>query len=721
MVKVRVLLVLLTVSAHSLTVADVSVGSKPGKSSGGGNSHPYRGCRRREPVNGSLASLNQQRPGPKTRAGAGKRPPAKGNHNNYNNLHGKNPHHSQLGQADEFELGSIFNPGSKKQNYNHLLNFNYGNNRGAGGRGGGGGPVSSRRGQGKRGQQVVSRPRYDQSHFLQANCQFTVRAGEDYSLQLADPDILVSWEVIEQVKLRTCSEQETTCPVCLFPPVAAQISRCGHVFCWACVLHYLALSDDTARPCPICHQEISKTDLRSVIVETRHSRTTGDIVTMNLMKRERNSLFAVPVSKNFLADYPEINHANVDPDFVKMFTATPEQVKTNIIDRERRELERQWQEEKDQPESCFIQEALKLLDQRELETSLRCTKKSVNHIEKVENILPSVQSLDISSPSNEEFLDPFAEDEETTKDVAAANAAENVRPRNESGLSSDSVSSGEADGEEGVTVTDLDISTMQELEPSSGQPRQIFYFYQSSDGQPLFLHALNVQMLVKQFGALEKCPLTIEARILEKEGAVMSEQLRDRLRYLKHLPITTNFEVAELDLSNIVDKDTFDVFKDQIETRKKKRNRKMKEEKRREKKIQEEEARMMGYPGRMVRVESDYMMSRPEPDQFPAMTSQEDESATETSNQASISFANVGFHYMLSVVLLNFTREGDQIQASPPQPAHSRPAICHQLGLPRLHQAAPVRPGGENPPAGAGGAGGGERGLRPSSSESQSW
>ena len=93
--------------------SDVSVGSKPAKSSGGGNcqSH-HRGSRRREPSSGSLASLSQARPGPRAKAGAGKRPPARGN-----NYQQHLPYYqSQLGQADECELGSIFNPGIKKHN-----------------------------------------------------------------------------------------------------------------------------------------------------------------------------------------------------------------------------------------------------------------------------------------------------------------------------------------------------------------------------------------------------------------------------------------------------------------------------------------------------------------------------------------------------------------------------------------------------------------------------
>ena len=94
-------------------------------------------------------------------------------------------------------------------------------------------------------------------------------------------------------------------------------------------------------------------------------------------------------------------------------------------------------------------------------------------------------------------------------------------------VSSDSVSSAEdggEDAEEGVTVTDLDISTVQSQEAASdsGQPRQVFYFYQSSDGQPIFLHALNVQMLVKQYGALEKCPPVIQAQVSIKSLGIVT-------------------------------------------------------------------------------------------------------------------------------------------------------------------------------------------------------
>ena len=91
-----------------------------------------------------------------------------------------------------------------------------------------------------------------------------------------------------------------------------------------------------------------------------------------------------------------------------------------------------------------------------------------------------------------------------------------------------------------LTAEDLDISKLSASSSSprsspttSGgpaQPKETFYFYQSSDGQPIFLHALNVQMLVHQYGSLQNCPKKIRGRILEKEGAIMGEELRNKLR-----------------------------------------------------------------------------------------------------------------------------------------------------------------------------------------------
>ncbi len=70
----------------------------------------------------------------------------------------------------------------------------------------------------------------------------------------------------------------------------------------------------------------------------------GDEIEMHLMRRERNSLFAVPVSSY----HPDINlkHPSVsskkNTSYSKLLSATPVEVANVIVARERKELERQY-------------------------------------------------------------------------------------------------------------------------------------------------------------------------------------------------------------------------------------------------------------------------------------------------------------------------------------------------------------------------------------------
>ncbi len=97
--------------------------------------------------------------------------------------------------------------------------------------------------------------------FFLFSCQFVVQTGSiDYSVHLADPDLTIDWSRVEQVRLH--SMQTLKCPICLSEPQAGKITRCGHVYCWSCLLHYLALSDKPWRKCPVCSESIYKQDIR---------------------------------------------------------------------------------------------------------------------------------------------------------------------------------------------------------------------------------------------------------------------------------------------------------------------------------------------------------------------------------------------------------------------------------------------------------------------------
>lgn len=508
---------------------------------------------------------------------------------------------------DEFEVGSVFNAGSKKQNLNHLLNFQFEPRNNS---------SSGRKHHGKNRHRNVSdakKPKYNKEQYLQANCQFVVKATGDYTLHLTEPDTIVQWEQIEQIVLKTTSTVPS-CPICLYPPKAAKITRCGHVFCWPCILHYLSLSDHSWRKCPICYEAIHRPDLKSVVSITWNEFNINDEIEFRLMRRDRNSLFALPVEDYF----PEVNdkHPGFNDKFKahsQLVLATPSQVARGIIAKERFELEEQYRAEKDEPEACFIEEALQYLSQRESGIDLT-TFDEASISEEIEE--EDVQSSD-SSENTPVFLEDFKEEDEFVS-----------RPRHASSSSDGTVESTENLDEDEVTVEDLDISTIQPAlmkKKSATTPKDVFYFYQSSDGQPIYLHALNVQMLVQEYGSLENCPSKIKGKIVEKDNTSMTLELRDRLRYLRHLPLTSIFEVCEIQMKPpLISKETITEFSSQLEARRRKRNRRAREERRREKLIMAEENKRMGkFPDMRCRIESAFHFPQVGGDNLPIARSTE--------------------------------------------------------------------------------------------------
>lgn len=56
-----------------------------------------------------------------------------------------------------------------------------------------------------------------------------------------------------------------------------------------------------------------------------------------------------------------------------------------------------------------------------------------------------------------------------------------------------------------------------------------FYFYQATDGQPLYLLSMETRLLQAMYEGLDKGPLNITGKIIQKDSCSMSEDLRKRL------------------------------------------------------------------------------------------------------------------------------------------------------------------------------------------------
>ncbi|XP_059884175.1 E3 ubiquitin-protein ligase RNF10 isoform X2 [Delphinus delphis] len=510
----------------------------------------------------------------------------------------------EVAEAQRAEFSPAQFSGPKKINLNHLLNFTF-EPRGQAGHFEGSGHGSW----GKR-NKWGHKP-FNKELFLQANCQFVVSEDQDYTVHFADPDTLVNWDFVEQVRI--CSHEVPSCPICLYPPTAAKITRCGHIFCWACILHYLSLSEKTWSKCPICYSSVHKKDLKSVVATESHQYVVGDTITMQLMKRQKGVLVALPKSKWMNVEHPIHLGDEQHSQYSKLLLASKEQVLHRVVQEEKAALEQQLAEEKHTPESCFIEAAI-----QELKTREEALSGLAESSREVAGVVAALEQLVLMAPLAKEsvfqprkgmleYLSAF--DEETTEVCSLGSPPrplalplveeeEAVSEPEPEGLSEacEDLELAEDNLGEGTICTE---SSQQEpvTKPSithlSSSP--CYYFYQAEDGQHMFLHPVNVRCLVREYGSLEQSPEKISATVVEIAGYSMSEDVRQRHRYLSHLPLTCEFSICELALQPpLVSKETLEIFSDDIEKRKRQRQKKAREERRRERRIEMEENKKQG-------------------------------------------------------------------------------------------------------------------------------
>ncbi|XP_046390653.1 RING finger protein 10 isoform X2 [Ischnura elegans] len=612
----------------------VGTDSKKGQDGSNGKLFP-KTSRRRESNGASSSKYDPNRkPVPQKSKAIDKRPRPRGQY------YASGKEDTKVMDVQEAEVGSVFVPGSKKQNLNHLLNFHYAPRDAASQwRSGGGQRWNS--GSSRTTSAILAlsthRHKYNKEQFLQANCQFVVKADGDYSPYASNPDTLVDWDLVEQIRVQ--GPEVPSCPICLSPPVAAKMTRCGHVYCWPCILHYLALSDKTWRKCPICFEAVHKQDLKSVVALPRVACNIMGEIEMRLMCREKGSLIVTPVEDASVPAAASHNKPLLVGDespasaYSKLLLATPLQV-LSILDREKAELTVQLSEEVGSPEVCFTEQAIELLSEREnqlirknlemkqvvpledetskaaasetIATSIQPKSEALVYASAFDNVTMPLGSSPSSLPS-EGFV-------ESGSDVGAPGSNEecNIRCRNES-MSSEGLGS-EEDGcwESNITAEDLEMTNQSRinspLSPNSGMANKYYYFYQAADGQHIYLHSLNVRMLERGYGSLENCPRVLRGKVLEKEAGSMTLELRKRLRCFQHLPLACQFEVAEIQLQPpVVTKETLNFFRDQLESRRRRRQKRAREEQKWEKRAAQVEAQKWGrFPSARIRIDSHY-------------------------------------------------------------------------------------------------------------------
>ncbi|KAJ8725786.1 hypothetical protein PYW08_003969 [Mythimna loreyi] len=526
---------------------------------------------------------------------------------------------------DEPEIGSVFVPGSKKRNLNHLLNFMY-PTRG----------VPEHRGPQLRrpGPQYRGPSRHEHDLYLRAYCQFVVKEDGDYKPNLLDPDIPIKWEHIEEIVVRGTGRPE--CPICLGAPAAGRVGRCGHVYCWACVLHYAATHDKQPPPCPVCTTPLHVKDMKPTRIVQWGS--PAEEVTMRLVRRLRGSstVEVAPPRGQVIEALPAIlplENINEAP-FCKMFSATKKQV-LEILKRERDEIEKQILAEIDTTEIVFLEQALEMLKFKEENINVRFNEPKVIEKVEVEDAVPTVYekqevnqnkldwfdvndeggaaSVDVMPKSKEENIetedtDPSMhekqEDNQNNPDWFDGNdqrgaACVDIIQNNMEELNLNGVDSNLNPDAPAFEIDDMQPLEFPLVECQPQEAKQIednavtdidrlnqekyFYFYQAEDGQQVFLNSLNVRILNASWGVLAAAPQVIRGRVLHRETFSLNEEDRKHIPCTAHLPLFCAYDVVELELQPpFVSNSALQSFTGELNRRAQMRARQERDERRRE-------------------------------------------------------------------------------------------------------------------------------------------
>lgn len=500
---------------------------------------------------------------------------------------------------------------------------------------------------------------YNKELFLQANFRFLVSDLGDYVLNASDPDKMLQWEDVAAVNMM--APVPVQCPICLdTPPLCPQITSCGHIFCFPCILHYLMLGDQRGDPwkkCPLCFAMISCKELRTVSITSVQQCRPGDRLKFNLLTRAKTSITPFEKSKGSLGALAYSDEGQFH--LYSKFTLTSDaEVITNrgVADLTTWATRAEVEGGEDLDIVPFVYEAIDQLQQRKQiwmehrtldfmlssppvqqrivsqpkagftkapgDSSIQLVKGA-----DVDGVVKK-ESVSINANMDKEGLKKRHQGVDDGVDIVAETEAAMARLKEKAGwvyegafsddedegnglnpnieskakgldahlakppLDQDEIVNIDKEGGIGESSEDDLVGSPEANDPfvvapdrnqhdtKRDQEESDFYtFYQSADGQFLILHPLNMKCLLQYYGDYESLPSSIEADVVELEAVAQTEATRKRYRYLSHLPLTANFQLCEVDLSEMVPSEAFTPFLEEIRTRQQRRRRRLQLEK----------------------------------------------------------------------------------------------------------------------------------------------
>lgn len=147
----------------------------------------------------------------------------------------------------------------------------------------------------------------------------------------------------------------------------------------------------------------------------------------------------------------------------------------------------------------------------------------------------------------------------------------------------------ELEGKKDACLAEIELIQSVEVTEEGSCAQKRVFFFQSCDGQPVFIHPVNAKCLISEFGSIENSPHEIISEIVDIEYFTMTAELRSKHRYISHLPLGSIFALCEVDIAAFVSAETLAKCGRDIELRARGRSKKERREKEYDDQFKEQE------------------------------------------------------------------------------------------------------------------------------------
>lgn len=452
---------------------------------------------------------------------------------------------------------------------------------------------------------------WNKERFVNAQYRFVMNPGGDYTVHFADPDIYFQWGDILQVIIPRTSalaststvteagnheEGQANCPICLSAPVAPRMTKCGHIFCFPCLIHLVNTAENKWVRCPICFDSISEQQLKPVkwydplptdddselppepssssSVTAGSSHKPGSSLRMRLIRRPQITTLALPRSATWPSDLvlPHQAPFHFLPDvfaYAKFMLATPAYLMEDLsrdLDQlgvERRSLAGMGDElgvtfvnaaeEKVRRQMAFAAG----LETAHLQSAVDKAYQDQREIQERAAAVIKRRAVEAQrEPSQDGDVGEVPDAYLASKGGLNAQASAFVpsKPTAESPAS-------------GAGRNSRQRKNLNPPPPST----QTYYYYQAASGLPVFLHPLDIKILLSHFSSYEAFPDAITVRIESSSEGSVNDDLRKRCKYLAHLPEGADVVFIEADLRSVVGNAGLRGFENALKTRRARR------------------------------------------------------------------------------------------------------------------------------------------------------